>query len=89
MAPMVGIAIKKLNLEAVLLSSPNKSPADMVNPDLEVPGIKANDWANPIIKASLKVMFSICVLWDLLNVARNKTNPKKIVVVAITVLVRR
>ena len=41
MAPIVGMAIKKLNLEAVLLSSPKKSPADMVIPDLEVPGIKS------------------------------------------------
>ena len=43
MAPIVGIAIKKLNLEAVLLSSPNKSPAEIVIPDLEVPGIRAKD----------------------------------------------
>ena len=89
MAPIVGIAIKKLNLEAVLLSSPKKSPADMVIPDLEVPGIRASDWANPIIKASIKVISSIHFLRDLLYVARNKINPKKIVEVAITVLVRR
>ena len=41
MAPIVGTAIKKLNFEAVLLSSPKNRPAEMVMPDLEVPGIKA------------------------------------------------
>ena len=36
---MVGIAIKKLNFEAVLLSKPKNSPVEIVIPDLEVPGI--------------------------------------------------
>ena len=41
MAPMVGIAKRKLNLEAAVALSPRNKPAVMVIPDLDVPGIKA------------------------------------------------
>ena len=40
-APMVGIAKRKLNLEAAVALSPRNKPAVMVIPDLDVPGIKA------------------------------------------------
>ena len=39
--PIVGIANKKLNFAAASLPTPKKRAADMVTPDLEVPGIKA------------------------------------------------
>ena len=38
---MVGTASKKLNFEAVLVSIPNAKAAEIVMPDLEVPGIRA------------------------------------------------
>ena len=41
MAPMVGMARRKLNLDASLAPNPSNSPAVIVIPDLEVPGIKA------------------------------------------------
>jgi hypothetical protein len=40
-APIVGIANKKLNFAAASLPIPKKRAADMVTPDLEVPGIRA------------------------------------------------
>ena len=86
---MVGIAIRKLNLEAVLLSKPKNKPVEIVIPDLEVPGIKAMDWANPIINASLIVISSIVVFLGILYVAANRTTPNTIVVIAIIELVRK
>ncbi|GIS74508.1 MAG: hypothetical protein CM1200mP12_02270 [Gammaproteobacteria bacterium] len=41
MAPMVGMARRKLNLDASLALNPSNNPAVIVIPDLEVPGIKA------------------------------------------------
>ena len=40
-APMVGIAKRKLNREAAVALNPRNKPAVMVIPDLDVPGIKA------------------------------------------------
>ena len=40
-APIVGIARRKLNLEAAVALSPRNNPAVIVTPDLEVPGIRA------------------------------------------------
>ena len=39
---MAGIANKKENFAASSLDNPKKSPAVMVTPDLDVPGISAN-----------------------------------------------
>ena len=89
MAPIVGTAIKKLNFEAVLLSSPKNRPAEMVMPDLEVPGIKAMAWDKPIIKESLKVISSTRVFFGFVNVDKYNTSPNKIVVMAIMKLVLR
>ena len=86
---MVGIAIKKLNFEAVLLSKPKNSPVEIVIPDLEVQGIKDKDWDNPIMNASCKVMSLIFDFSGFLKVAMNKTTPNKIVVIAIIELVLR
>ena len=47
---MTGIASKKENLVASCLDNPKKSPAVIVIPDLDVPGISANTWARPIKK---------------------------------------
>ena len=38
---MVGIAKRKLNLEAAVALSPKNKPAVIVIPDLEVPGMSA------------------------------------------------
>ena len=86
---MVGIAIKKLNFEAVLLSKPKNSPVEIVIPDLEVPGSKDKDWANPIMNASCKVMSFIFDFSGFLKVAMYKTTRNKIVVIAIIELVLR
>jgi len=40
---MVGIDIRKLNLVAVFVSKPSNNPAEIVIPDLEVPGIREID----------------------------------------------
>ena len=40
-APMVGMAKRKLNLEAAVALSPKNRPAVIVMPDLEVPGMSA------------------------------------------------
>ena len=45
---MTGIASKKENLVASCLDNPKKSPAVIVTPDLDVPGISANTWDRPI-----------------------------------------
>ena len=86
---MVGIAIRKLNFEAVLLSKPKNSPVEIVIPDLEVPGIKDKDCAKPIMIASRNVMSFIFDFSGFLKVAMNKTTPNKIVVIAIIELVLR
>ncbi len=39
---IIGKAKRKLNLVAELLSSPVRRPPEIVAPDLETPGIKAN-----------------------------------------------
>ena len=41
MAPIVGMARRKLNLDASLAFNPSNNPAVIVMPDLEVPGINA------------------------------------------------
>ena len=61
-AEMVGIDIKKLILDAVLLSSPRNNPAEIVTPDLDTPGIRERVWTKPIINASVMVVSSKFVL---------------------------
>ena len=50
-APIVGIAKRKLNLEAAVGLNPINKAAVIVIPDLEVPGTRARHWNKPIIKA--------------------------------------
>ena len=50
-APIVGIARRKLNFEASLAFNPKNRAAVIVIPDLEVPGTKAKHWEIPIRKA--------------------------------------
>ena len=84
---MVGIASKKLNRDAVWLSKPKKRAAEIVMPDLEVPGIRDNDWNSPITNASIDdISDKSFFVWDL-KVAKYKTIAKKIVVKAIIRLV--
>ena len=53
-APAItGIAKKNVNSAATLLSNPSKSPPIIVEPLLEVPGIKDNNWKPPTPKACL------------------------------------
>ena len=52
-APMVGMASKKLNFAAASRPIPKKSAAEIVMPDLEVPGIKAKHCDSPITNACL------------------------------------
>ena len=83
-APIVGIAIKKLNFEAVSFPMPNKSAVDMVIPDLDVPGISAKHCDSPIYNAWIEVIESKLsdLIWDLSEM--NRIKPKKIVAYAIT-----
>ena len=76
---MVGIASKKLNFEATLLVKPNAKAAEIVIPDLDVPGIKAKHWAIPIINDCLGVIDSKFVYWLLTLVLRYRIKAKIIV----------
>ena len=69
------MASKKLNLDAVLLSKPRKRPAEIVTPDLDVPGISANTCDRPMIKASKEEISSKSFFAEGFNVAKNKTRP--------------
>ena len=44
-----GIAKKNENLAASLCITPNNNAVEIVIPDLDIPGIKANTWVIPII----------------------------------------
>ena len=50
---MTGIAMKKENSAAVERVKPSIVPPKMVEPLLDVPGIRASTWKHPIRKASL------------------------------------
>lgn len=49
-AMIIGTLIKKENLATVSLFSPFINPAQMVEPDLDMPGKIASPWAIPINK---------------------------------------
>jgi len=54
LAPIMGTrTIRKENLVELSFETPNKSPADIVDPDLEIPGMMAITWASPIRIASV------------------------------------
>ena len=55
-ANIIGTDIKNENFTAVLRSSPNISPAVIVIPERDAPGINANICNNPIINASFLLM---------------------------------
>ena len=76
---MVGTASKKLNLEAVLVSIPNAKAAEIVMPDLEVPGISAKHWARPIINDWIGLIDSSCEFLLSNLVLKYKTTAKRIV----------
>ena len=59
---MTGIASKKENLVASCLDNPKKSPAVMVTPDLDAPGISANTWNRPI-KKPMPRLTTVCLLY--------------------------
>ena len=50
---IIGIAKKNVNSEANTLDAPNANAPIIVDPDLDVPGINANTWNNPIMNAIL------------------------------------
>ncbi len=51
---MAGIANKNANLAAHTLSTPENKPADIEEPDLEIPGNNARDSNMPMNRAFLK-----------------------------------
>jgi len=51
---MAGIANKNANLAAHTLSTPENSPADIEEPDREIPGNSARDSNIPMTRAFLK-----------------------------------
>ncbi len=78
-APIVVIASKKLNLAAASLLIPKKSAAEMVIPDLEVPGIKAKHCETPITRDWMRdIEFKLLDLEFALSATYN-TTPKIIV----------
>ena len=77
-----GIARYMEYVAALILSSPKKRAPEIHNPALLDPGINANNWKNPIIKASKIVKFSIFLLIFDLS-AKNKIIAKKIVAIII------
>ena len=59
-APAItGIAKKNVNSAAIFLFKPINKPPIIVAPLLLVPGIKDNNWNNPIPSACLYVIFFI------------------------------
>ena len=81
---MTGIASKKENLVASCLDNPKKSPAVIVTPDLDVPGISANTWDRPI-KKPIPRLTAVSSVFFFLKSAKYNNNPKKIVAIAITI----
>jgi hypothetical protein len=78
-APIVGMASKKLNLAADSLSIPKNNAAEIVIPDLEVPGIKAKHCDKPITKDWYgEMVFKLVPLEAVLSEIY-KTIPKTIV----------
>ncbi len=58
-AAMIGDPSKKEKRAASARASPRKSPAVIVAPDRETPGMSAPAWANPITTASETLRLSI------------------------------
>ena len=72
---MAGMDNKKLNLAANSLLRPEKSPADIVAPNLDIPGAIAMAWNIPITIAFFNVMSSTS-LWPVLTLsAPHNRNP--------------
>src|SRR3990167_9529118 len=63
-APAItGPAKMNANLAASSLLRPKNNPAEMVEPDLEIPGIRANDWNRPIANEPTIVVFSLVFIF--------------------------
>ena len=72
-APKItGITIKKENFAASFLSLPKKIDVQIVDPDLEIPGIIAKAWDIPIIKECDLV---ISLFPDFMILVKNNNNP--------------
>ena len=72
-APKItGITIKKENFAASFLSFPKKIDVQIVEPDLEIPGIIAKAWAIPIIRECDLV---ISLFPDFMILVKNNNNP--------------
>ena len=55
---MGGMTMRKENWASLSLLLPRMSPVAMVEPERDRPGITATAWARPMMKASLRLMFS-------------------------------
>lgn len=74
-APAItGIAKRNENLKAFSLLIPSKIPVEVVEPALEIPGIKARACEMPIKTESLREIF--CFLLFSLEEAKTKNNPE-------------
>ena len=67
---IIGIDNKNENLDAVFVSNPENNPADIVDPDLDIPGNTATAWNNPITKLFFK--FNSLLLF-FANLVKNNT----------------
>ena len=74
-ASNVGIDIRVDSLIDSYLVKPSILAPDIVNPDLEAPGISANAWNKPIIKALLNCQSSIFLFSEKILSEINKSNP--------------
>jgi hypothetical protein len=55
---LIGIDIKNENPTATFLGKLHNKPADIVEADLDIPGINDIHWNSPILKAILKFISS-------------------------------
>jgi len=76
MAPRIaGIERRKENFPESSRSRPQKSPVEMVAPDREIPGMIANPWAIPIMRASIHPIFPMFLSSFFAQRVNQRTNP--------------
>ncbi len=84
-----GIASKNENLAEFSLERPTVIPAEIVAPDLEIPGIRASAWKIPIKKAFARFMVLISFLFfEKYSAATNRRAVTKSILTAIFGLVK-
>ena len=86
---IAGIPSKKENFAASTLCQPSKRAIVMVIPDLETPGIIANDWDKPIRKLFKKLWFSNVIYLFFVNWDKYINKAVRIEIIPINTFERR